>query len=262
MGFSIFWAKLTNVNQTIDWMQQDPYSFTMPSDPSPTRLALLDAAEQLFSQRAYAEIGIREIAQQAGVNIAAIKYHFGSKHDLYLATVQRAMSSHGGEVFSQILANTPRDRGEAALQLAQFIRYFFTRMHETASLDTCGSLMIREALQPSEAIDAVVEDYLKPSHDLLNRILAVLNPQADAEQRSHDVELLLGQLLHYRIFRPFIERLDHADFTSQRFIEDVITWTIQFTLRGLGCEVELITQTLQKALKQPHSLTEGSHNEI
>ncbi len=225
----------------------------MSPDPSPTRLALLDAAELLFSQRGYADIGIREIAQQAGVNIAAIKYHFGSKHDLYLATVQRAMSCHGGEVFSQILANTPQDRDEAALQLARFIQYFFQRMHETASLDACGSLMIREALQPSEAIDAVVEDYLKPHYDLLNRVLTILNPQSDEALRSHDVELLLGQLLHYRIFRPFIERLDNADFTNQRFVEDITSRTIQFTLRGLGCEAEIIAQTLLRLREQPYS---------
>ena len=56
-----------------------------------TRAALLDAAEALFSRKGYAAVGIREIVEQADVNIAAIKYHFGSKADLYTETVRRAM---------------------------------------------------------------------------------------------------------------------------------------------------------------------------
>ena len=56
-----------------------------------TREALLDAAEALFSSKGYAAVGIREITDAAGVNIASIKYHFGSKSELYLETVRRAM---------------------------------------------------------------------------------------------------------------------------------------------------------------------------
>ena len=57
-----------------------------------THDALLDVAERLFGEKGYAAVGIREIAEQAGANIAAIKYHFGSKSDLYLQTVRRAMA--------------------------------------------------------------------------------------------------------------------------------------------------------------------------
>jgi AcrR family transcriptional regulator len=64
---------------------------TQPQAQVDTRGALLDAAEELFSRRGYAAVGIREITDAAGVNIAAIKYHFGSKSELYLETVKRAM---------------------------------------------------------------------------------------------------------------------------------------------------------------------------
>ncbi|MHC5046996.1 MAG: TetR/AcrR family transcriptional regulator [Planctomycetota bacterium] len=64
---------------------------TQPQAQVDTRGSLLDAAEELFSRKGYAAVGIREITDAAGVNIAAIKYHFGSKSELYLETVKRAM---------------------------------------------------------------------------------------------------------------------------------------------------------------------------
>ena len=107
-----------------------------------TREALLEAAERLFSSRGYAAVGTREIAERAGANLASIKYHFGSKHDLYLETVRRAMETHGGEEVTGELAGTPNDRQEAATKLARFIRAFFARAAEHPGMDACGLLII------------------------------------------------------------------------------------------------------------------------
>ena len=40
---------------------------------------ILDAAEQLFAERGFAETSLRLITSKAGVNLAAVNYHFGSK---------------------------------------------------------------------------------------------------------------------------------------------------------------------------------------
>ena len=43
-----------------------------------TSKAILEAAEQLFSERGFAETSLRTITARAGVNLAAVNYHFGS----------------------------------------------------------------------------------------------------------------------------------------------------------------------------------------
>lgn len=40
---------------------------------------ILDAAEQLFAEKGFAETSLRLITSKAGVNLAAVNYHFGSK---------------------------------------------------------------------------------------------------------------------------------------------------------------------------------------
>ncbi len=52
---------------------------------------ILDAAEQLFSQRGFAETSLRLITAQAGVNLAAVNYHFGSKKALIQAVFVRLL---------------------------------------------------------------------------------------------------------------------------------------------------------------------------
>jgi AcrR family transcriptional regulator len=47
-----------------------------------TRQKILDTAERLFGEDGYSATSLRRIISQAGVNLAAIHYHFGSKQDL------------------------------------------------------------------------------------------------------------------------------------------------------------------------------------
>ncbi len=54
-----------------------------------TRDAILDAAERLFAERGFAATSVREIIREAGVNTAAVHYHFGSRDGLIAALVSR-----------------------------------------------------------------------------------------------------------------------------------------------------------------------------
>ncbi|MDY7110059.1 MAG: CerR family C-terminal domain-containing protein [Planctomycetota bacterium] len=226
----------------------------MPESSSQTREALLEAAQRLFSSRGYAEVGIREIAEQAGANVASIKYYFGSKHDLYLESVRQAMGHYDGESLSEMLAEAPADDAAAATQLVRFIQAFFHRSSQRREMDACGLLMLREALQPSEAIDAVVRDYLKPRTDDLVSVLGVLMPDTPGEELLNAAHWLLGQLMHFRIFRPFIERLSGIDFADEAVSRRVARSIAAFSLRGLGCDEQTIENALHEAQKQ-HTMT-------
>ncbi|MGB3271932.1 MAG: TetR/AcrR family transcriptional regulator [Xanthobacteraceae bacterium] len=47
-----------------------------------TRLSILSAAERLYADRGFSEVTLRDIVAAAGVNLAAVNYHFGSKDEL------------------------------------------------------------------------------------------------------------------------------------------------------------------------------------
>lgn len=53
---------------------------------------ILDAAEVLFAERGFTETSLRTITSTAGVNLAAVNYHFGSKKELIQAVFERFLT--------------------------------------------------------------------------------------------------------------------------------------------------------------------------
>lgn len=58
-----------------------------PTRPGNERI--LDAAEQLFAQRGYHGVSLRDITKAAGVDVALVGYHFGGKRELFAAVFER-----------------------------------------------------------------------------------------------------------------------------------------------------------------------------
>ena len=54
-----------------------------------TKERILDAAERLFADEGFAATSLRQITAEAGVNLAAVNYHFGSKESLLTAVFER-----------------------------------------------------------------------------------------------------------------------------------------------------------------------------
>lgn len=59
------------------------------SEASETSERLLNTAERLFAEYGYDGVGMRALADEAGVNLGAATYHYGSKEKLYIETVMR-----------------------------------------------------------------------------------------------------------------------------------------------------------------------------
>ncbi|MEJ8571378.1 TetR/AcrR family transcriptional regulator [Microbaculum marinum] len=69
---------------------------TGTADPRPgsprgeeTRTLILDTAERMFVERGYSGVTMRALTAEAGVNLAAVNYHFGTKDALLLEVFRR-----------------------------------------------------------------------------------------------------------------------------------------------------------------------------
>jgi len=56
-----------------------------------TKEAILDAAERLFAEQGFDATSLRAVTAEAGTNLAAVNYHFGSKSALLPAVVARIL---------------------------------------------------------------------------------------------------------------------------------------------------------------------------
>jgi AcrR family transcriptional regulator len=59
--------------------------------PIDTKARILDAAEALFMEHGFEATSLRLITAAAGVNLAAVNYHFGSKEELFQSVLTRRL---------------------------------------------------------------------------------------------------------------------------------------------------------------------------
>jgi AcrR family transcriptional regulator len=61
-----------------------------------TKERILGAAETLFAQRGFDGASLRQLTSAAGVNLAAVNYHFGSKEKLVEQVFRRRRATTPG----------------------------------------------------------------------------------------------------------------------------------------------------------------------
>lgn len=59
---------------------------------SDTRELLLNAAWDLFAEKGFEDVSVRDVTNAAGVNLASVSYHFGGKDGLIQETVKRCLN--------------------------------------------------------------------------------------------------------------------------------------------------------------------------
>src|ERR1700720_3422942 len=62
-----------------------------------TRTHILDTAERLFAGRGIDAVSIRNLVDEAGVNLAAVHYHFGSREELVGAGIESRVAPMNAE---------------------------------------------------------------------------------------------------------------------------------------------------------------------
>lgn len=83
---------------------------------SATTQRILDTAEVLFAEKGFAETSLRTITSKAGVNLAAVNYHFGSKEALIQAIFERFLDPFCTALEAQLGADV-----DARLSLEQLL---------------------------------------------------------------------------------------------------------------------------------------------
>lgn len=111
-----------------------------------TRRRVLKAAERLFAERGFEATSVRAIVAKAGVNQAAVNYHFGGKDGLYREVLRAAI----GALTEHQLARAPETKAmprEEALR--EFIRHQLRPLVARDELSRHISIFNWEAVRPT-----------------------------------------------------------------------------------------------------------------
>jgi len=198
---------------------------------SKTRNAIMEAAGRIFAEEGFSKATVRDICQNAGVNIAAINYHFGDKKGLYLSVLK-----HYQEIAFQAY---PPDMGIKENQkpeekLRAFVRSFLLRIMDEGRPVWFGKLMAREFTQPTQAFDNMVEEYVRPSFRLLTGIVAEILGKGVKERKVRLCSMsIVGQCLYFRHSLPVITRLFPGEAFGSKQIDELTDHITNISLHGL-----------------------------
>ncbi|MCB9915257.1 MAG: TetR/AcrR family transcriptional regulator [Planctomycetes bacterium] len=112
------------------------------SDPS-TKERLLDSAERLFAERGYAATSLRELTQDAGCNLAAVNYHFGTKEALVLAVLERRVRPVNEERLARLDALEAAGTPQLEDVLRAFVAPLLERHRDGAAVERVARLFLQ-----------------------------------------------------------------------------------------------------------------------
>lgn len=81
-----------------------------------TKAAILTAAETLWAERSFGEVTMRDIVAAAGVNLAAVNYHFGSKDELLADLFISRTTVLNRERFAELKAAEEAGAGQPSVE--------------------------------------------------------------------------------------------------------------------------------------------------
>ena len=191
-------------------LQTPPEAATDRGERARTRL--IGESARIFSEKGYASTSTREICAAAGLNVAAIHYHFGGKEGLYrevlLGPIRQLAAQFDGF-------------DDPALPVAQALRRMLGAFVGVAAEAGAASgtvadglaeqglrLHLREMVEPSPVYAATVAQHIVPHHQamarMLGRHIGVTAPDDDV----HRLAFALVAMAHdYCMSREFMNIL-------------------------------------------------------
>lgn len=127
-----------------------------------TRERILDAAERLFMAHGYEGTSMRLITGEAGVNLAAVNYHFGAKENLMQEVFRRRLNWLNEERL-RVLEEMEAGAAGKPLKPSQIVDGFFGTLLRIANDEHHGGITFlrligRTLTEPSEFIRAFLAD--------------------------------------------------------------------------------------------------------
>ncbi len=170
------------------------------ADSAATRERLLHSSLRLFSERGYEGTSVRAITDDAGVNLAAANYHFGSKQQLLQATFQAALAPINTERLRQLRTLQASD---SPPDLTAIVRAFVEPVFLVSQHQYLPKLLANVFAESKEVAVPLLESTFGPTVEEFLRAFARVLPNVSAEDLQWRVHLMVGAMLQLAHFdRP------------------------------------------------------------
>jgi AcrR family transcriptional regulator len=192
---------------------------------------LLEAAGEIFAEFGYRAATVRQICDKAGANIASVNYHFGDKAGLYMAVLRSVPVAHA-EKYPPNLGLSPEATPEQKLRA--YVQSLLGRVFDEGRPGWHTKLIAREMIEPTAALDTLLEEVARPVHRELAAIVGeLLGSEVGDDVLRRCTLSVMSQCVYYHHARTVIRRLYPEQKYDLQEIEQLANHITQFSLAAL-----------------------------
>jgi AcrR family transcriptional regulator len=194
-----------------------------------TRDRLLKVAARLFADRGFRKVTVREISRLAHANVAAINYHFGDKLGLYREVLQGAIDA------MRTTTDAAREAGAGRRAEERLRRYIVTFVHRVlgAGDDTVHKLIQREMHDPTPALDALIEQGVRPRVEYMSGLVTEILKCPPSDPRVLRCVASIQSMVIAYLPNPIAARLGLAFTPTAAHLDEVAGHIADFSLAGI-----------------------------
>ncbi|MEM1072076.1 MAG: TetR/AcrR family transcriptional regulator [Planctomycetota bacterium] len=197
-----------------------------------TKQRLLFAAGEEFARVGFGAASVRTIVDAAGANVSAVKYHYGSKENLYLAVWEFAAQ--------QMVSDEPMpsvdDFADPREALRSFIAWFMRLvLTESEEHPWAGQLLSHETVSPTPgALEVFVDNCAGPICEEITRIVRKIIGRPVRGKTVDDlVYAVVALCVNPKHSREILIKLGHPPPTTRAGINRLAGVMAEFAISGL-----------------------------
>ena len=165
-----------------------------------TKQKILETAERLIGEQGYSGTSLRHIIAEAGVNLAAVHYHFGSKEEL----LDELITRKAGPVNEERLARLDRlqaESGDAPPSVEEVLEAFLLPMAEAADREPQFVRLMGRIMAEGLMQNVVQKHFQTVSRRMMGALRQALPhiPEDEFLWRTH---FMIGAMAHTMCGQP------------------------------------------------------------
>jgi len=206
-----------------------------------TYSTLLLTSIRLFGRYGYDGVTTRMLAGDAGVNIAGIKYHFGSKDGLYFAAIDHivAVLTPRVDIVVGLAAQAKTLAGDdpkrRALLLTQLVHTVLDTFLVNPAVREVIPFILREIFVPGPGFEHMYDAIPRRVHETFTELVAwILGLDSQSPTTIMRTHTVIGQLIVFHVGRAILTRRLGVDDYSEDDIGQIKQQATQSVLMSLG----------------------------
>ena len=215
-----------------------------------TKERILDAAEKLFGNSGFSATSLRDITAEAGVNLASVNYHFGSKEALLGKVFERRFAPVNQQRLER-LSEVEALQDTRPLQVERIIRAFVSPPFERfIELGDSGRQFLRLAGRVHTESDEIRALLLKTMEPIIARFTTALQralPEVAPSEVELRILLVVGAMAYTMTWGNFILAQPGAGRTPDDLLESLVKFATAGMVAPSPEHAGVLAQTLRRS---------------